>query len=598
MAHDREARRGTACVIGNKSQGKHLLASVAGETERVVQVLEAIGYLLCNKKKYLGLSSSEMRAAVNDFIEEAGSTGAAVFYYAGHSFESSRPKDIYLIGQEAADIDSGPTMQSLSLKDVLGELRKLDGLKLVIIDGCRIPPANNIDTWWEAFEHEHKATLEEIPDLFVVTASTSGAPSYDGRFTRLFLKKLGTVTQEDLAAPLDRWLASTMRALAAELRGYQKPQLYCQNFTAEWSVSDAVVRPSERGFNEPVDPPAAGGEAVAREIHVMKNISRLLSRDAAELDHILTYFGSYSQQMGRMMVLQDGDRVRAADFGLVNDDRFILGDFQILTQNHAKKFYRKICEAGPKWEKSPSTGAIDSVVLSFENLVLTVTQIAGDSSLLSISKASDFDYLNTRGAMMRLDDALRKDGYTAIDSFHIEGFRSPEFFSTHNAEGNLYLDALATMEPPALSSLLSSNRFSQNIARTGIGHYLLMREKKVHAADAALFTDHQIDAQGRNLLPEYRFLVSDLVTDACANLAKVRSEFLKIARDTQLAGPLRAGIFNAEKVVIAIYPFASPDKTAFFLLAVSPWAPARPNECFNYAKSRATVAQLLLEVHR
>ena len=45
--------------------------------------------------------------------------------------KSTHPKDIYLIGQEAADIDGGPTMQSLSLKDLLGELRKISGLKLV-----------------------------------------------------------------------------------------------------------------------------------------------------------------------------------------------------------------------------------------------------------------------------------------------------------------------------------------------------------------------------------------------------------------------------------------------------------------------------------
>ena len=231
--------------------------------------------------------------------------------------------------------------------------------------------------------------------------------------------------------------------------------------------------------------------------------------------------------------------------------------------------------------------------------MLTVAQIEDDSILLSIINASDFDYLNMRGAMMRLDDALGKDTYTPIDSFHIEGFREPGFFSPHNPENTLYLDALAMMEPSALSKLLSSKRFSGNIAATGVGHYLLMKEKTLHAADAALFADQQIDALGRNLLPEYRFLVGDLIMDACANLAKLRSEFLDNRRDCTLAGPLRAGIFNAEKVVVSIYPFTiRPDNTSFSLVAVSPWAPARPKECFSYVKSRATVAQLLLEMHR
>lgn len=519
-------------------------------------------------------TASQIQSELSIFLERIKSEldlQAVAIYLSGHGYEADG--DLKFVGNDGAD--------AISLCHLLQELAPLPGIKVVFADMCRQNPTEEEDAGFEeAVDRIHAAP--ETDALLLVAATSSGAEAHAskigevGPLVRSLREMLRAGPDEE---PVAHFLDRVAADVAKSTDNRQIPKIY-----GAYPMSTEYVMAPFR-------------ETKVRQR--MKNAEKLLTRDPNELDHILTYYGSYSQQCGRMLVLRDR-RIIAADLGIVNDNRFLSNnDFQIMTQPHAQDFYGEVVRDqqgggsvgwGARLARIPFTGPLGSVLLSFENAVLSVVPISANGYLISLT--DKFDYLNSRGAMMRLDADLEGATYERFDKGQIIEFRDLRL-SRNDAARNLYLDRLAVVNPNLLSDLFSRADYSNNISDTGVGHYVLLKGNTIHAADRALAAGAAADAKGKNLTQDFKFIVGDTLREACASVGKAKAAFLQNRRDTEVTGPLRAAVINCDSGIVAIHPFKGPQNDDYFLLSLSPWRPKQPETGFNFVRARATVGRLL-----
>ena len=136
-------------------------------------------------------------------------------------------------------------------------MSKLNGLKIIIIDGCRKFGSEAERDSWRSFEVDHQQMLANIPDLVIITSCASGAAAYDGRFTEKFLSRLQKLSKREMYYPLEAWLRRTMIELSSELPPDQRPFIHCDKLTGEWTLEDFLI---PNGGNRKVTYPKTGGE--------------------------------------------------------------------------------------------------------------------------------------------------------------------------------------------------------------------------------------------------------------------------------------------------------------------------------------------------
>jgi hypothetical protein len=232
-----------ACVIGNPSHGGDSREGISSDVDKVVKYLSARGAIITNHRNAVGLDKADMLRTVESFVHQIGNQPAiAIFYYCGHAVESRDPKHIYLLGQDVRRADSAKTEKSISLLTCLEKLRAVNGLKIVILDACRLADDEQEDGFWEAFEDVHRDFLRSIPDLYIVTSTGSGKRAYQGCFTNTFIGLLEKLNQnaEDLLLPLEGWLRNAFGKIAEEHGSIQRPKLYCDVITGEWAIGELI----------------------------------------------------------------------------------------------------------------------------------------------------------------------------------------------------------------------------------------------------------------------------------------------------------------------------------------------------------------------
>ncbi|MCI4666505.1 MAG: caspase family protein [Neomegalonema sp.] len=138
QTHD-QAQRRVALVIGNSSySGARLVAlpNPKRDARSVAKMLSGLGFDEVIFKT--NLTTAEMRRALRRLRRAigAGEIEIAALYFAGHAIQYRGEN--YLFGVEAAPetVDDLPGM-AVSLTEILGQLSRVKGLKLVILDACR-----------------------------------------------------------------------------------------------------------------------------------------------------------------------------------------------------------------------------------------------------------------------------------------------------------------------------------------------------------------------------------------------------------------------------------------------------------------------------
>ncbi|MGA7328451.1 MAG: caspase family protein [Rhodomicrobium sp.] len=232
-----------ACVIGNPSTGNDLRPGIRSDVEKVVDCLGARAVVITNYGRNLGLVKADMVSAVEALVEQTANQRAmAIFYYCGHAVESRDPKDIYLWGQDVIRADHDQAAKSLSLLGCVEMLRGVQGLKIVILDACRVAADGEEMGLWEAFEDVHRDLLRSILDLYIITATGSGKRAWQGHFTNNLISLIEAIGHDNgqLHLPLEGWLRNAFGKITKKHPFMPKPKLYCDAITREWTISELL----------------------------------------------------------------------------------------------------------------------------------------------------------------------------------------------------------------------------------------------------------------------------------------------------------------------------------------------------------------------
>jgi len=235
-----------ACIIGNPSTGQSARPRVVDDVSRVAGFLQKRRVSIVNHDRQVGLDSSGMAAAFDSLVAASRDTrSVSLFYYCGHALECRDPKDILLLGQDAEHDDANLRRRSLSLLGCLEKWSKVGGLKVLVLDSCRLPDDGHAQAGlWEAFEDVHADLLRSIPDLFIITATGSGKAAYQGQFTAPLIERVEKLGRDvdELEMPLEGWLRNALGDIARKKKGVQRPNLFYYNRTQEWNLGDLVGR--------------------------------------------------------------------------------------------------------------------------------------------------------------------------------------------------------------------------------------------------------------------------------------------------------------------------------------------------------------------
>jgi hypothetical protein len=176
-----------ALLIGNSeyAQAGARLENPVNDVTAVAAALKRLGFEPTVLKPNIG--SAAMRDALGVFKEAAEGAEIALFYYAGHGFQSHGKN--YLV-----PIDS--TREGVNLDDVLRSLGGARNLRLIILDSCRTS-LDGITLDAQGFAPPAKDE-ESLAGTLIVYAAAEGRPALDGPkgghspFTQALLSRIET----------------------------------------------------------------------------------------------------------------------------------------------------------------------------------------------------------------------------------------------------------------------------------------------------------------------------------------------------------------------------------------------------------------------
>lgn len=170
--------RGVALVIGNEDYGIDPLASPVNDARAVAGILADRGF---DVMRYENATHAQIRDALAAFRRRLDDGGAAVFYFAGHGFQSSGET---LLAATDADSRSPRSLiaNSIRLQEVLDSMSmpRPDKFNLVILDSCLDSP----------FGAQAASDIAAPEDTLISLATAPGTQSWDGGRHGVFTAEL------------------------------------------------------------------------------------------------------------------------------------------------------------------------------------------------------------------------------------------------------------------------------------------------------------------------------------------------------------------------------------------------------------------------
>ncbi|MEI2806933.1 MAG: SUMF1/EgtB/PvdO family nonheme iron enzyme [Albidovulum sp.] len=238
-----------ALVIGNAAYADRVLTNPVRDADAMAALLrDKLGFGVVIEEKDRKLS--QMRAAVDRFLEAGKTADVRLFYYSGHGANYGGKSYLLPIDHGVSKGYQLPD-QSYPLETLLRGLRDEapGGVNLILLDACRNAPFGDAKSIWD--NNKGLAPITKDAGTLIAYAAQPGKTASDnsGEGNSLFTKHL--LAQLGRAEDLSALLIQVTGAVSAESRGEQLPE-----------ISISLTDPHLRLIDEP--PPATTGTLAIR----------------------------------------------------------------------------------------------------------------------------------------------------------------------------------------------------------------------------------------------------------------------------------------------------------------------------------------------
>ncbi|RYH12266.1 caspase family protein [Tropicimonas sp. IMCC6043] len=243
----------TALVIGNSDyEAVSPLDNPVNDASDLAIALEGLGF---NVFLGLDLTRDRMREMARDFGDAAEEADVALLFYAGHGFQVSGRN--YLVPVDASiQSSTDVSEQTVAMDEIVGEMERSDGIRLVILDACRDNPfeATGIDVGGEGL-----ARVGSDANFLFAYATQPDNVAYDGSgrnsfFTEALLSHIYTpgqdisdlmisVRKDVLAATGGRQVPWDNSSLTRQFRFDNSPMTASED-TLLWQVAAKAQEPA------------------------------------------------------------------------------------------------------------------------------------------------------------------------------------------------------------------------------------------------------------------------------------------------------------------------------------------------------------------
>ncbi|MDN3573362.1 caspase family protein [Methylobacterium longum] len=243
------AERRVAFVVGNANYQRFpSLPNPRNDAEDVTSALKKAGFQVYGG---IDLTRETLRDQLRQFARAAQGADAALAYYAGHGLQYKGRNYIVPIDAKLQD-EFDLEYETLRVDDIVGELSRADGARILILDACRNLPLKE-----RSDRNPFDTGLAKISGrgLVVAYATQANALAYDGTgrnsiFTSAFLKII-----DEPGLDLPQFFQRVSIAVDTQSRGQQTPELslsYPGKFVFNRSETDRDVWRKIRDSSDPV----------------------------------------------------------------------------------------------------------------------------------------------------------------------------------------------------------------------------------------------------------------------------------------------------------------------------------------------------------
>ncbi|WP_238293706.1 caspase family protein, partial [Methylobacterium longum] len=212
--------RRVALVIGNAHYTRFsALANPSNDAQDVADELRRQGFEVISG---FDLGREAIRDRLRQFARSAQGAEAALAYYAGHGLQYRNrnyivPTDAQL--QDEFDLE----YETIRIDDVVEELKRADGVRILILDACRNLPMKS-STGHEAF-FENGLAKYSGRGLVVAYATQANALAYDGVGRNSIFTKAFLSTLKEPGLDLSTFFQRVSNSVDTESEGRQTPEL-------------------------------------------------------------------------------------------------------------------------------------------------------------------------------------------------------------------------------------------------------------------------------------------------------------------------------------------------------------------------------------
>ncbi|WP_342165039.1 caspase family protein [Methylobacterium sp. SD21] len=241
--------RRVAFVVGNAAYQRFpSLPNPRNDAEDVTSSLKKAGFQIFGGTD---LTREALRDQLRQFARAAQGADAALAYYAGHGLQYKGRNYIVPIDAKLQD-EFDLEYETVRVDDIVGELNRADGARILILDACRNLPLKE-----RSNRNPFDTGLAKISGrgLVVAYATQANALAYDGAgrnsiFTSAFLKVM-----DEPGLDLPQFFQHVSIAVDTQSGGRQTPELslsYPGKFTFNRSETDRDVWHKIRGTSDAV----------------------------------------------------------------------------------------------------------------------------------------------------------------------------------------------------------------------------------------------------------------------------------------------------------------------------------------------------------